>query len=220
MIMEEIIIETGGVIRPCGRCKTPLPRDAKNFCVCKRSPDGLGSTCRKCQYQLNAEWRAKNPERQKANSAAWRDKNKEKEYLRLKAARLADPERARARVKKSYYKNQERRLADRKFYYRTHLEKEKAYAKSYINPNPLHVKESCARKRYRKRGIVVDPIDYSVILKREGMVCHICKGEVFRPDLVFDHIIPIAKGGAHSYENISVSHYVCNRKKHAKILCE
>jgi 5-methylcytosine-specific restriction endonuclease McrA len=32
-----------------------------------------------------------------------------------------------------------------------------------------------------------------------------------------DHVIPLSKGGEHSYDNVQVTHPSCNRKKGAKV---
>ena len=50
------------------------------------------------------------------------------------------------------------------------------------------------------------------------MVCHICgeaieDGATGAGKLNFDHVIPLAKGGRHSAENIKPSHFKCNRAK-------
>ena len=53
------------------------------------------------------------------------------------------------------------------------------------------------------------------------MVCHICGGEVGSlADLNMDHVIPLARGGTHTYDNIRPSHKRCNQRKHVKLLDE
>lgn len=56
-----------------------------------------------------------------------------------------------------------------------------------------------------------------------GAACHIC-GEPIDYDLkwpharsfVVDHITPVAKGGAHTFENTAAAHADCNSKKRAR----
>jgi 5-methylcytosine-specific restriction endonuclease McrA len=205
-------------MKTCPKCLVAYERSLDNFPPSKQTKDGLGGYCRACQYALNKAWRVNNPIKAKAAAALWREKNADKEYERLKADRLANPQRCRDRVKKSYYKNHAKRLAARADYRIRNLEKEKEYARNYTNPNPLSIKEKAARIRLRKRGIFVDPIDYAAILVRDASTCHLCKLPVEAKDLVFDHVIPLSKGGSHTPQNVSVSHYVCNRKKGSKIL--
>lgn len=35
-----------------------------------------------------------------------------------------------------------------------------------------------------------------------------------------DHIIPLSKGGTHTYNNVQLAHYICNSKKSDKILAD
>ena len=113
-------------MKTCPKCKTGYEASAEFFPPSKINKDGLHSYCRKCQYAMNLEWRAKNKDRAREIARAWREKNQEKEYLRLKAQRENNPERARERVRKSYYKNHAKRLAARRLYHINNLEKERA----------------------------------------------------------------------------------------------
>lgn len=77
-------------------------------------------------------------------------------------------------------------------------------------------------KRYERRTDapaheLVHPRD---IFARDGHTCQLC-GELVDLDLEhpnprslsFDHIVPVARGGAHTLENLQVSHLRCNMKK-------
>jgi HNH endonuclease len=77
-------------------------------------------------------------------------------------------------------------------------------------------------KRYAlKLGSQVEPVDYEVIVAVHGMMCHLCKLPILtRADLQMDHVIPLARGGSHTYGNIRPSHGLCNRRKHAKLMSE
>jgi len=55
--------------------------------------------------------------------------------------------------------------------------------------------------------------------------CHICGEQIDYelkwPDprsFVVDHVIPIAKGGAHTYDNTAAAHADCNSKKRARLI--
>lgn len=52
------------------------------------------------------------------------------------------------------------------------------------------------------------------------MMCHICKTAVDDSLLHYDHVVPLARGGAHTNENIAVSHAVCNIRKSDKLVSE
>jgi 5-methylcytosine-specific restriction endonuclease McrA len=56
------------------------------------------------------------------------------------------------------------------------------------------------------------------VLERDGMVCHVCAGSIADlSDLHFDHVIPLARGGAHHADNIKPAHALCNLRKSDKI---
>jgi 5-methylcytosine-specific restriction endonuclease McrA len=79
-------------------------------------------------------------------------------------------------------------------------------------------------RRARKKGAFVEPVDHTVIYERDGWTCHICGEPVDRqlayPDpmsVSLDHVIPLAKGGEHSYVNCATSHLRCNSRKGTKM---
>lgn len=73
--------------------------------------------------------------------------------------------------------------------------------------------------RARKLGVKAEYVDYSVVLKRDGMVCGCCqKPIVYGPGqhakaLCFDHKVPLAEGGEHTEENLQPAHVSCNARK-------
>jgi 5-methylcytosine-specific restriction endonuclease McrA len=44
-------------------------------------------------------------------------------------------------------------------------------------------------------------------------MCHLCGLPVGARERHWDHVVPLSKGGAHSMDNIRVSHAVCNQRK-------
>lgn len=80
------------------------------------------------------------------------------------------------------------------------------------------------RRRCRKRGAGYERFARKEIFERDGWRCGIC-GEMtdrtreasrdMRPSL--DHVIPLAKGGAHSRANVQCAHWICNSRKGAQL---
>lgn len=68
----------------CSRCKVEKP--TFEFGNKKTGKNGKSAHCKSCIAQINAEYRAKNPEKIKQNQAEWHAKNKDKkwEYHRKK----------------------------------------------------------------------------------------------------------------------------------------
>ncbi len=81
------------------------------------------------------------------------------------------------------------------------------------------------RERARKYGCEYDPsVTLPRLIKRKGLRCAICGmmcnpydetwtqfSGPYRPSI--DHIVPMAKGGGHTWENVQVAHIICNSYK-------
>lgn len=72
---------------------------------------------------------------------------------------------------------------------------------------------SASRRRARKLDAYIEDVDRNVIYERDNGVCGICNKAVPRDDFHVDHIIPLSRGGEHSYDNCQLSHSSCNRRK-------
>lgn len=87
-----------------------------------------------------------------------------------------------------------------------------------------HIKRAVRHGCEWERGVTLKKL-----LKRDGLRCSIC-GEMCDindkswgngngpryPSM--DHIIPIAKGGSHTWNNVQVAHLICNSTKNVKIV--
>lgn len=81
------------------------------------------------------------------------------------------------------------------------------------------------RRRARKRDGAVYPVRRGWIFDRDDWTCKLCGDLILRevktphplaPTL--DHIIPLAKGGAHSEDNLQAAHFLCNSLKGDRVL--
>ena len=58
------------------------------------------------------------------------------------------------------------------------------------------------------------------LLKRDGVVCGICKGALtsddFRLGIHVDHIVPLGDGGGNELDNLQLAHSQCNLRKPKK----
>ena len=77
-------------------------------------------------------------------------------------------------------------------------------------------------KRYAlKRGSQVEDVSYEEVIRRHGMICHLDGLPILtRKDCQIDHVIPLARGGPHTYENLRPAHAECNRRKNDKLMSE
>lgn len=75
-----------------------------------------------------------------------------------------------------------------------------------------------ARRRATAADAFVEHVDRSTVWLRDGGICHLCGQAADPSDWHLDHIVPLARGGQHSYTNTAVSHPRCNLSKGARLL--
>jgi 5-methylcytosine-specific restriction endonuclease McrA len=70
-----------------------------------------------------------------------------------------------------------------------------------------------------------DKIDHLTLFELHAWTCFICKGDIDRrlrlPSIyaaTVEHIIPLSKGGTHTWDNCAPAHYICNQSKGDKVL--
>lgn len=78
----------------------------------------------------------------------------------------------------------------------------------------------------KKRAATVEPVNPMRVFVRDGWLCHLCGGRTDKakrgslhpnaPEL--DHIVPLSKGGEHSYANTACAHKRCNAAKSDRII--
>ena len=97
--------------------------------------------------------------------------------------------------------------------------------KQYRASHKRHGVKDNHRARAKKNGCKYDPsVNLKKLIQRDGLKCAICGGECdpndrgwsqwvgpMSPSL--DHIIPLAKGGGHTWDNVQVAHMICNSRK-------
>jgi 5-methylcytosine-specific restriction endonuclease McrA len=99
----------------------------------------------------------------------------------------------------------------------------------------------CAKKAFRKRkgenkrrlshmqramkyGTECEPINPLRVFERDKYLCGICLAPVAKDRAVphplaatLDHIVPIARGGGHTWNNVRCAHFMCNSRKSDKL---
>lgn len=88
------------------------------------------------------------------------------------------------------------------------------------DPAAYSDKQYRSKKAHKARKVnapKVERIYRTKIIKRDKSTCYICKQVVLASDIHLDHVIPLSRGGEHSYANIRVTCRPCNLKKHNKL---
>lgn len=108
-----------------------------------------------------------------------------------------------------------------------------------IQPNQLTCSKECSRlrknrlrrhykeERYNETNLIDKDITVKVLYKRDKGICYICGGKCDFKDHTqinghftagpnypsIDHVIPIARGGMHTWDNVKLAHHHCNSMK-------
>ena len=93
-----------------------------------------------------------------------------------------------------------------------------AWRQKWADANPDRRTEYAAVRRARLLGQFVERVYRSVVFKRDKGRCGICRRKVDPANWHLDHIVPISRGGEHSYANVQVAHPFCNVSKGAKLI--
>ena len=75
-------------------------------------------------------------------------------------------------------------------------------------------------RRIKKNEGYTESVNKDVLYKRDKGICQLCGKRVNKrleyPHLMsasIDHIVPLAKGGSHGYDNCQLAHFICNSLK-------
>lgn len=86
--------------------------------------------------------------------------------------------------------------------------------------NPYKAREYDHRRRARKMAVAYEAIDALYLAERDGWVCGICDLPIDSAlrwpeygSLSIDHIVPLSRGGSHTYANVRISHVICNIRR-------
>lgn len=82
------------------------------------------------------------------------------------------------------------------------------------------LRESCRRYQATKRAVTVEVVSPSAVWERDGGLCWMCCEPVTLLKMQIDHVVPISRGGEHSYANCKTSCRRCNLHKGSKLPSE
>lgn len=97
-----------------------------------------------------------------------------------------------------------------------------------------HIKSRKRISNAKENGKIDYTITLDKLIKRDNNICYICNKECNILDYIYkgntfiagnyypsiDHVIPLAKGGTHTWNNIRLAHRICNSRKSDKLLRE
>lgn len=187
--------------KTCSKCKQIKP--LSEFARDKSGKNGLDYKCRACRKTAIDAWRSQHREHTRAYDKQWRKANPEKRKQQNKRYHASMSPQALAN-----------RLARRK---RTALQNRlRSQRWRDANPDKVRVHRQMGKIQRRAREAAARFVEYvnlDVLYIRDRARCSLCGQHVKRPDASADHIIPLSKGGEHSYRNTALAHLHCNKRK-------
>lgn len=140
-----------------------------------------------------------------AYKRAWYQSNREKESARCAAYNKANPQVPAASMQRARLKNPE---------------KYREYSRQYRADNPDKASLWDAGKKAKRRASIdatIDKISPQQWLGIKQQYKHHC-AYCLKPfkKLTMDHVVPLARGGSHTAENIVPACQSCNSAKHAR----
>ena len=171
----------------------------KCLCETERHPDGR---CKPCKRAYLYEWRRLNPDKFRAIQKKWDDKNKD--HLKAAASFL-------------YLENRDSKILYAKEYYEVNKDKLAPKRKAWQRANL----EACRISDHKRRAAKVDAggtlskgLAKKLFSLQKGKCpcCGLPLGENFH----MDHIVPLARGGSNTDDNIQLLRQRCTTRKHAK----
>lgn len=132
----------------------------------------------------------------------------------------SEEQRRRWREANARYRATEKgRAANRRASAKTGRARQKRWYYGHLDEVRFRARHEMSEARAVKRGArIVEFVDARKVWERDNGVCYLCRLPVELLKMSIDHVVPLSKGGEHSYSNCRLSHATCNRKKYNKIL--
>ena len=201
-------------------------------CRWERQPKGgvkpktCSAKCHKARKsRLDAQYYQQNREKTLSNVARNAEKNQERIKAYQKEYYQSRKEELKGKAALYRLNNIDKVTQSQRDYYLANRESIIKSVTEYAKRNPEKARRWAAMRNARARGAVErEAVDKKVLAERYGRKCHICGGQIpenvdrFHPlYFTMDHVVPLAEGGAHTYENVKPAHASCNKQKSAKL---
>jgi 5-methylcytosine-specific restriction endonuclease McrA len=176
-------------VRQCRSCETQKPIDA--FATGQRE-------CRECRSGRYARYRREHADAERERHRRYYQEHREALLAFVKRWRLTPQGRESARVAARKYWHSHTVVQKRVILLGWH---ESRYA-------------NAALRRARIYSTRIERIVRSVVIERDARTCHLC-GRTGLTDrqIHIDHVVPLSRGGTHTYDNVRVACVPCNYHK-------
>lgn len=211
----------------CAKCGQVKP--VEGFNKASRAKDGLRSWCKVCTNFAKAEYRKSHYEELLEAGTRYRQAHRKEDAARSGAYRKAHREELAEKAhlyclthpketaeQRHVYRQAHRKELTEKWraYCLPHREEMAKYRTAYREKNSERIRAKNARRRALKLAATVEFISPATVYARDAGRCHICGKKVDPKKWHMDHLIPLSRGGEHSYRNVAVAHPLCNNRRY------
>ena len=203
--------------KPCKNGHIAERYVAQSACVlCARDK------ARDLYQQMDADARARYYDTRKVYVRQWKDTHHERARDLNAKSNASAKQRNPDYFKQYYAKHRELRSSAARAWYHANSEHHITVVNKYRERNPERMRaigrKNASTRRARKLAQFVEVVDPRVVFQRANGLCGICRGPVDPASRwEVDHVMPLVRGGTHSYDNVQLAHRSCNRRKHAAV---
>lgn len=216
--VEKALNEFGKTQGPCKQCRNARYRagDKGQQRASKRNaltPNVKGNRiCRRCLVEKPLSEFAASSRDKEGYATQCKECVSYQQYV-------VNREQSLERMRNHYANNKEDYQATMRKWREENKEQDRESHRRWAAEHPLQYRELAKRRKVRRRDATVGKVDYDLIIEQYGFICHICNKEIMDlKDLHMDHVVPLARGGAHAQDNLLPAHGICNQRKYDKLM--
>lgn len=205
--------ERNMLVRLCAHCQIEKPLTEFHH----MTGHLFKTECKQCALPKHRARYHQNPEKAREITKRCHRKHAEarRTYARNRLAKMTFEQRQEiTRLFHERYPNYTRE------YYASHKDQTRQSVRDWRSRNPDRAYEQQARRRARLVGATSEPIDREVIVLRDNSTCYLCGRILTLDEITIDHVMPLARGGSHTMDNLRVACGPCNSAKRMYTLDE
>ena len=203
-------------MKTCKRCGADKPLE--EFHSDRSRPDGKYAYCKECAKAYKRADHHKHRDGRVAVSRQYHADHREDLNARKRERLRSDPDyrdSIRQKDQARYQADPEQMKQRVAAWSKQNPDQVREYQKRSRANHPDTSRDSVAAMRARRAGVAVEPVKRSFVFERDKGICHVCGIPVDPKRWDIDHVIPIRDGGAHTHDNVAVSHPKCNRGRNS-----
>jgi 5-methylcytosine-specific restriction endonuclease McrA len=171
-----------------------------------------------CRERDRLRYSPERLEQKKANSRKLRRENPEQYRQRDAEYRVTHRHSVVKRQQRWYESHKDEVIAGARKWCAANSERRKEVSRDWARRNPHTTRAACLLRRARIKGATVGDTREIIQFLKEirtatRVLCHWCKKPIPKGKREADHVIPLARGGAHSRENLVPCCRSCNCRK-------